>query len=93
MTANLPTHAHDHAAEPGPEPVTETAVDPAVAACACHLYDAECALHDAHQSGVGTWIDAAGDKLRAAFAAYLDAVENTTGGRARTPLRRPHLPR
>ena len=77
--------AHDHAAEPGHEPVTEpvieTAVDPAVAACACHLYDAECALHDAHQSGVDTWIDAAGDKLHAAFAAYLDAVEASTGGR------------
>lgn len=81
MTPSLPTHAHDHAVEPGPEPVTGPAIDPAVAACACHLYDAECALHNAHQSGVDTWIDAAGDKLHAAFAAYLGAVEASTEGR------------
>jgi hypothetical protein len=46
----------------------------AVAACACHLYDAECALHAAHQSGVDAWIAAAADKLHQAVADYLVAV-------------------
>lgn len=62
---------------------TSTATKPAentehngtdVAACACHVYDAECALHAAHQSGVSQWIDAASEHLHLALAAYLRAV-------------------
>lgn len=45
-----------------------------LAACACHLYDAECALHAAHQSGIDTWINAAGDSLHRALAEYLAAA-------------------
>jgi hypothetical protein len=43
----------------------------AVRAAAARLYDAECALHSAHQSHVDTWVDAANRKLHAAVADYL----------------------
>ena len=43
-------------------------VDTDVAACACHLYDAECALHAAHQSGVEPWIAAATERLHEAVS-------------------------
>ncbi|WP_375481054.1 hypothetical protein [uncultured Jatrophihabitans sp.] len=49
-------------------------VDLDVDACACHLYDAECALHAAHQSGVDAWITAATNELHQAVADYLHAV-------------------
>ena len=49
-------------------------VDTDVAACACHLYDAECALHAAHQSGVEPWIAAATERLHEAVVAYRSAV-------------------
>ena len=45
-----------------------------VSVCACHLYDAECALHAAHQSHVEEWIKAAGVKLHQAVGEYLAAV-------------------
>lgn len=45
-----------------------------VAACACSVYDAECVLHAAHQSGVWQWIDAASEHLHLALDAYLRAV-------------------
>ncbi len=48
--------------------------DQAVAVCACHLYDAECALHAAHQSGVEQWITAAADKLHQALGEYLASI-------------------
>jgi hypothetical protein len=51
-------------------------------ACACHLYDAECALHAARMSGVATWIEAASEKLHLAIANYLASVAST-GGQAR----------
>jgi hypothetical protein len=41
---------------------------------ACHLYDAECAIHIAHQTHVDAWITAASDRLREAVAAHLAAV-------------------
>lgn len=43
-------------------------------ATACHLYDAECALHVAHQTHVDAWITAASDRLHEAVADYLAAV-------------------
>ncbi len=43
----------------------------ATRACACHLYDAECALHAAHQTGNDAWIDAANAKLHVAVVEYL----------------------
>jgi hypothetical protein len=55
-----------------------------VAACACHLYDAECALHAAHRSGVEHWITAASDKLHQAVVAYLAAAA------AARPHQQPH---
>ncbi len=35
-----------------------------------HLYDAECALHAAHQSHVDRWITAANGKLHRAIVNY-----------------------
>ena len=40
-------------------------------AIACHLYDAECALHVAHQTHVDAWITAASDRLHEAVADHL----------------------
>jgi hypothetical protein len=42
---------------------------------ALHLYDAECALHAARQTGVDAWISAAADHLHEA-ALELDAAES-----------------
>lgn len=38
------------------------------------LYDAECALHVAHQTHVDAWITAASDRLHQAVADHLAAV-------------------
>ena len=46
---------------------------PRVEAAARHLYDAECALHAAHQSHVASWITAASDRLHKAVVEYLAA--------------------
>ena len=40
-------------------------------AAAQNLYDAECALHAAHQSHVNAWIAAASDKLHLAVEEFL----------------------
>lgn len=53
---------------------TDVDADAHVAICACHLYDAECALHAAHQSGVDAWIEAAAAKLHEAVIEHLAAV-------------------
>lgn len=45
-----------------------------VHATACHLYNAECALHVAHQTHVDAWITAASDSLHQAVAEHLAAV-------------------
>ncbi|SOD74996.1 hypothetical protein SAMN05892883_4194 [Jatrophihabitans sp. GAS493] len=39
-----------------------------------HLYDAECALHIAHQTRVDTWIAAASDRLHEADVEYQHAI-------------------
>ena len=39
-----------------------------------HLYDAECALHAAHQSHVGAWVAAASNRLHEALSEYLAAA-------------------
>lgn len=41
---------------------------------AARMYDAECALHAAHQSHLDAWINAAGQKLHDAVAEYLAAI-------------------
>ena len=46
---------------------------PRVAVTAQHLYDAECALHDAHQSHVDEWIAAASNRLHDAVVDHLAA--------------------
>lgn len=53
-----------------PERTSQRRVDTAAA----RLYDAECALHAAHQSHVDAWINAASQKLHDAVAGYLTAV-------------------
>jgi hypothetical protein len=48
-----------------------------------HLYEAEVALHEAHQSHVDVWIAAAADRLHDAVVEHLRAVESTNHGSAR----------
>jgi hypothetical protein len=45
-----------------------------IGAAETRLYDAECALHAAHQSEVDAWIDAANSKLQAAANEYVLAI-------------------
>lgn len=54
--------------------VDQVDVDEQVRVAACHMYDAECALHIAHQSHVDAWIAAANFKLHAAIAEHLAAL-------------------
>jgi hypothetical protein len=42
------------------------------------LYDAECALHVAHQTQVDPWISAAADHLHEAVLDLLDAEQHAT---------------
>ena len=53
-----------------PNPPAENRVD----ATARHLFEAEVALHIAHQSHVDDWIAAAGDKLHQAIVEYLASI-------------------
>ena len=46
-----------------------------LAAEARRLYDAETALHIAHQTRIDQWIAAAGDRLHEAIVAYRAALE------------------
>jgi hypothetical protein len=55
------------------DPVTET-IGP-VQRAAHDLYQAELALHDAHQSHVDSWIKAAGDQLHRAVIRYKAAAK------------------
>jgi hypothetical protein len=52
----------------------------AIGEAARHLYDAESALHIARQSGVGTWISAAYDRLSEAIADHVRAVATPQTG-------------
>jgi len=36
-----------------------------------HVYDAECALHAAHQAGIDAWVSMASDRLHEALVEYL----------------------
>ena len=45
-----------------------------VRAAACRLYDAEVALHIAHQTHVDAWITAAAERLHAAVVEHRDAL-------------------
>jgi hypothetical protein len=45
-----------------------------------HLYDAECALHVAHQTHVDAWITTASDRLHQAVADHLAAVAERDAG-------------
>ena len=51
-----------------------------VAAAAQHLYEAECALHTAHQSHVDAWIAAASDRLHEAVVEHLAAQADAQRG-------------
>lgn len=48
--------------------------DTRVQLAAQHLYAAECALHNARESGVDAWITAAADKLHQSVVEHLAAV-------------------
>ena len=43
-------------------------------AAACRVYDAECALHAAHQAHMDAWVAAANEKLHVAIEEYLAAM-------------------
>jgi hypothetical protein len=47
------------------------AVDDSRHAAAEHVYDAECALHAAHQAGIDAWVAAASEDLHAALVDHL----------------------
>lgn len=70
-------------------PTTAHTSDPLVALAAEHLYAAECALHDAHQSHVDVWIAAASERLHIALAEYL-AAEAASGRVDAEPPDRSH---
>ena len=53
-----------------PNPPTEDRIH----ATARRLYDAECALHIAHQSRVTEWVAAASDRLHDAITEHLAAI-------------------
>ncbi len=53
----------------------DTAAVERVRAAERSMYDAEVALHAAHQSHVGAWITAAGDRLHEAIVEHTAAVE------------------
>jgi hypothetical protein len=53
-----------------------------------HLYNAECALHAAHQSHVDAWIAAASDRLHEALSEYLAAEAASRTRRPAAPSRR-----
>lgn len=54
---------------------------------ATRLYDAECALHAAHQTGVDAWVAAASQKLHDAVAEHLAAVAEQRSAAERPPRR------
>ena len=65
------------------------------AAAAKHLYDQECALHDAHGSGVATWISRAEQRLHTAILFYEAAAiraPSRPGAPAGSPLHSPPSP-
>lgn len=64
------TTTHRRHPEPPPAPAAGHAAGD-VDTCACHLYDA---LHAAHQAGIDDWITAAADKLHQAVSDYLAAL-------------------
>jgi len=65
----------------------------AVNDAARHLYDAEVALHIARQTGVGSWISAAYDRLHEAVAGHMAAVDALEAcNRAVPPARRAPRP-
>lgn len=60
----------------------QTTVTGAVAECraaAAELYRCELALHDAHQSGIDSWVRAAGDHLHAALLRHYRAEAASHG--------------
>ena len=53
---------------------TDEHVAPDISVAAERVYDAECALHAAHQTHLDVWITAAANRLHTAIEAYLTAV-------------------
>jgi hypothetical protein len=48
--------------------------DARIRRAAVHLYEAECALHVAHQTHVDAWISAAADRLHESVVEHLAAL-------------------
>jgi hypothetical protein len=69
--------------------VTTGAQTARVRAAAARLYDAECALHIAHQTQVDAWVVAASVKLHDAVVEHVAAVaeQQSAAGRATTEFR------
>ena len=66
---------HNARCDSQPHPPTKgvpmnTTIAQDVETAARRMYDAECALHIAHQTGVDQWVKAAGDRLHEAVVAY-----------------------
>jgi hypothetical protein len=74
-TSSTSQHTQPHRVRSG--------TDDPVTAAARHLYDAERALHDAHQSHVDAWITAAADRLHDALVEHMHALaaSHHSGGR------------
>jgi hypothetical protein len=64
-----------------PDPPAENRAD----VTARHLFEAEVALHIAHQSHVDAWIAAAGDKLHQAVVEHLAAIGGQDGSSHERP--------
>ena len=65
------TVEHGKEVEPMASAVNDPEVHGRLRDAACRLYDAECALHSAHQAHEDRWIAAANGKLHDAVEQYL----------------------
>jgi hypothetical protein len=65
-----------------------TSLERRVADAARRLYDAEVALHNAHQTRVDAWISAASDKLHEAIETHLAASAALARSSSATPRAR-----
>jgi hypothetical protein len=77
LTDASPRRSTDMVTTNTPAPASTS--DEQVRAAACHMYDAECALHAAHQSHVDAWITAASEKLHQAVGEHIAATAAPNG--------------
>jgi hypothetical protein len=70
-----------------PHPSTDSVDEHEQRITAEHLYNAECALHAAHQSHIDAWIAAASNRLHEALSEYLAAEAARRSRRPAGPSR------